>query len=50
MKSVGALGQCPQVGVGGFGAGVGQTVVERVEDQVPVMADAAGQRDELGDA
>lgn len=48
MESVGAFGQCPQMGVGGFGSGVGQSVVEGVADQVAVAADGAGQRDELG--
>ena len=50
MEPVGTLGQGPQVGVGGFGVGIGQVVVEGVPDEVAVMADAPGPVDELGDA
>jgi hypothetical protein len=38
------------VGVGGFTAGVGQSVVEGVADQGQVVADGCGQLDEFGDA
>jgi hypothetical protein len=47
VESVGAPGECPRMGVGGFVAGVGQAVVERLVDELAEAAEAAGVRDDL---
>ncbi len=50
MVAVGAFRQGADVGVGGFGAGVGHGVVEGVGDQGSVVLDGAAQLLELADA
>jgi hypothetical protein len=50
VESVDVLGDCPQVGVGGFGAVVEQAVIVRAVDPLAVTEDASGERNELLDA
>jgi hypothetical protein len=50
VVAVSAPGEQSQVGVGGFGSGVGQGVFDGVEDQVSVAGDGFGESGEGGDA
>jgi hypothetical protein len=50
VVAVGASGEQSQVGVGGFGSGVGEAVFDGVEDQCAVAGDGFGEVDEGGDA